>query len=81
MFINTSPLNMASSIPMSELRDKLSCPICFEIYDDSPRLPKALPCLHTVCLDCLHKLEKQRKGRRGALQCRVCRWVGDRHAY
>ncbi|XP_022079853.1 tripartite motif-containing protein 45-like [Acanthaster planci] len=31
----------------------LSCPRCRQPYDDQTRVPKSLPCLHTLCIHCL----------------------------
>ncbi|XP_052124748.1 uncharacterized protein LOC113209648 [Frankliniella occidentalis] len=34
----------------------LECDVCFERFDGADRLPKVLPCGHTVCLQCLRRL-------------------------
>ena len=39
------------SIPFRK-RDDLICPVCFDVYI-SPRL---LPCVHSVCIECIAKL-------------------------
>lgn len=42
---------------MSELRDKLiECPVCLETYDSVRRLPRTLPCVHSLCLPCAARL-------------------------
>ena len=50
---------MASSQPMqlpSMMADALSCCICFLQYDLQSRMPKILPCHHSVCLSCADEL-------------------------
>ena len=43
---------MESFNPTDLCEDLVCCVICFEPFSDS-RIPKALPCLHTFCSDCL----------------------------
>ncbi|XP_071958694.1 RING finger protein nhl-1-like [Antedon mediterranea] len=47
----------------------LECPVCFEEYHLVTKLPKMLPCQHTLCLSCLMRLKK--KDHR--IKCPVCR--------
>lgn len=49
----------------------MACPICFESYTDERgrHLPKALPCLHTLCSVCLPDLEFGN----GFITCPICR--------
>ena len=37
-------------------QDSLSCGVCFESFDTTTHLPKALPCLHTFCCSCIQSL-------------------------
>ncbi|XP_072036558.1 uncharacterized protein [Amphiura filiformis] len=46
-------MNMAE-----DLLQLLECHICSEVFDDSDRKPKVLPCQHTFCLACLRKMAK-----------------------
>ncbi|XP_026288220.2 uncharacterized protein LOC113213386 isoform X2 [Frankliniella occidentalis] len=43
----------------------MDCSICFEKYDQQERVPKVVPCGHTVCLLCL--------GRSDRRECPTCR--------
>ena len=36
---------------LHNLREKVSCPVCLEIFTD----PRHLPCLHNFCLECLKR--------------------------
>ncbi|XP_074873374.1 RING finger protein 225-like [Carettochelys insculpta] len=50
----------------------LDCVICFSPYDRLFKVPKALACGHTFCLECLARLSvASEQGR--ALRCPVCR--------
>ncbi|XP_078661215.1 E3 ubiquitin-protein ligase TRIM32-like [Branchiostoma floridae x Branchiostoma belcheri] len=49
------------------LDDFLSCAICFKPYTR----PKALPCLHTFCQECLE--QQQRAATARLLRCSICR--------
>ena len=35
--------------------DMLTCCLCFELYNTTQQVPKALPCQHTFCVPCLDK--------------------------
>ena len=42
-----------------ELDDSAFCPVCFECYSESGvAVPRLLPCTHTMCHACVHKLIK-----------------------
>lgn len=51
-------------------RDLLECPVCNEPYDEEDRIPLLLPCQHTFCTVCLHKIHKHDK-----INCPTCRGV------
>ena len=61
---------MATSIQhdlVSAVEHEISCPICFEDFEE----PKCLPnCAHNVCQQCLQGMEKKRNN---VLECPVCR--------
>ena len=43
----------------------VECEVCFEVFEnEGSQCPKLLPCIHTLCVKCLRKLEK-----RGEIQC------------
>ena len=65
---------MASLNPrklQSQMVDALSCTICFNSNDLVSRVPKAFPCLHTICLACADELCQQTYG--STFPCPVCR--------
>ncbi|KAK3911124.1 E3 ubiquitin-protein ligase TRIM32 [Frankliniella fusca] len=43
----------------------MDCSVCQEDYNEEERVPKVLPCGHTVCLQCVRRLQ----------QCPTCRTV------
>uniref|UniRef100_A0A1I7WY03 RING-type domain-containing protein n=1 Tax=Heterorhabditis bacteriophora TaxID=37862 RepID=A0A1I7WY03_HETBA len=45
--------NSISPIPMVDLH---ACGICFQLYDETVRVPKILFCGHTYCLSCMNSL-------------------------
>ena len=45
------------------MADITECSVCFEEYTD----PKILPCIHTLCLNCLKTLNKGRR-----ITCPMC---------
>ncbi len=54
--------------------DFLSCPVCHEDYDGVERLPKSLPCTHTLCLKCVVLIIRQLGGyfTVDCPECRTC---------
>ncbi|XP_078695026.1 E3 ubiquitin-protein ligase TRIM32-like [Branchiostoma floridae x Branchiostoma belcheri] len=48
-----------------QIREELSCSICLELFTR----PKALPCQHTFCQDCLEAHAREE----GAFECPTCR--------
>ena len=56
---------------LSQVRDSLSCGVCFERYDGSTHLPKMLPCQHTFCSSCIESL-KDACVLVDAFECPVC---------
>ena len=57
----------------SQMLDALSCIICFQPYDMESRLPKVLPCLHTVCLTCANELCRGQGVYAPTFPCPTCR--------
>ena len=45
-------------------RTMAECEVCCEVFDKGLQCPKILPCIHTLCVKCLRKLEKY-----GEIQC------------
>ena len=54
----------------SKFKENLTCSLCFEVYNDSDRLPKGLPCFHTFCLSCLEKYVQKKLDFK--LPCPLC---------
>ena len=52
------------------LEKQVQCPICLETYRD----PKALPCLHAYCQECVQRL-LQRQQRNQEVECPQCHSV------
>ncbi|CAJ0592634.1 unnamed protein product [Cylicocyclus nassatus] len=59
-----------TSAPMVDLH---ACGICFQLYDESERLPKVLSCGHTNCLTCLNSWVKHSSSPFPV--CSICRRV------
>ena len=57
---------------MARKRDSLahilSCAVCFEDYDDRHRIPRLLPCSHSLCEPCITDLIES-----NTLKCPICR--------
>ena len=66
---------MAFSIPATGFVSHLNCSICVEVFSD----PRALPCMHTFCRDCLQSyitcLNRKTDIRSRGFECPVCRNV------
>ena len=57
---------------MAESADYPVCSVCLEEFThDGDKVPKLLPCSHTLCVSCLEKL--RRANRWGPIQCPECR--------
>ena len=63
-----SPLYIPSDSPLGKLAQQINCPICLETYQQ----PKALPCLHTYCRDCVQRLVNHRTEDQ-VISCPQCR--------
>ena len=59
---------MASSLAETISTNFLNCSICFETYRD----PRALPCQHGFCRECLEQCIESSEDK-GTLVCPVCR--------
>ena len=52
---------------LHDLREEVSCPVCYNIYTD----PKQLQCLHSFCLQCLQQWHRTSHGR-DTIRCPKC---------
>ncbi|CAC5418975.1 TRIM2_3 [Mytilus coruscus] len=60
---------MSTAVNIEELKKQfLECPICNELFNDTDRHPRVLPCLHSYCYTCLKKLIEQSK-----YMCLLCK--------
>ncbi|KAK6019429.1 zinc finger, C3HC4 type [Ostertagia ostertagi] len=66
----------SNSVKSAALVDLHACGICYQLYNDSERLPKVLSCGHTNCLTCLNSWQKH--GSSPFPICAVCRKVTRR---
>ena len=53
---------------LDNLKEEVTCSVCQELFRD----PKQLPCLHSLCLNCLNRLAATRALNR-KIECPVCR--------
>src|SRR6218665_793720 len=52
------------------LREITECPICMSVFTD----PKMLPCIHTLCVECLNRTgEAEQKKSEDKMPCPLCR--------
>ena len=56
---------------VDKLKENLTCPICLELFDRDRKLAKALPCMHTICFQCVD----QYIGLQNRYNCPICREV------
>ena len=61
----------ASSLASKIDNNFLECSICRESYND----PRALPCLHPFCCECLEKLAKTCSEDGTSVKCPLCQKV------
>ena len=58
---------------MDSLQDTLSCPVCFEEFEENDgHVPRLLPCSHTLCHTCIRQLMQNYR-----LECPTCRMKHD----
>ena len=62
--------NVQLSATAAKLREELTCPTCLDLYTD----PRALPCQHAYCKDCLRLLNDASPNRQ-SIDCPECRSV------
>ena len=67
--LHSCHFNMACSLPVSELQCHVKCGVCLEIYDNN-RVPKILPCQHTLCARCIQELPTRSQT---WIACPICR--------
>ena len=60
----------AASVPQSQMKEIVTCTLCFEVFNSAEKLPKGLPCMHTFCLECLEKYVKNQLDL--VLPCPLC---------
>ena len=57
------------SLGFKKLEEQLTCPVCFDCYDN----PKTLPCLHSFCLKCIQQLPVDLDEAKYQISCPTCR--------
>ena len=55
--------------PLQKLEEQLTCPVCLELYKN----PKALPCQHNFCQDCVGPCPRELRDGKYFLKCPTCR--------
>ena len=69
---NPSPNQQPPPFPQQLSRHhngmEVTCPICFDVYNDKMRIPRILTCGHTFCQHCLMDLRTS-----NILTCPTCR--------
>ena len=67
--------NMATSSVYEDLKDLVTCDICFEPYEG--REPRILPCVHSFCSPCIQEIltatRKRSMKRTDDIACPVCK--------
>ena len=54
----------------NKLKESLTCSMCLEIFNHADKVPKALPCGHSFCLDCLQQYVQTQTSNK--LKCPLC---------
>ena len=62
---------MATGGFSEEVADVAECSVCTERFNDTDRIPKSLPCLHTFCIVCLDGYCKAKL--ENTISCPTCR--------
>ena len=65
---------MASlGVTLAKLKDNLTCPLCYEVFEEDDRQPKGLPCYHSICYECLDRYVK--KNTEEDYHCPMCQAI------
>ena len=64
---------MANASTKKRLEDILTCCLCFELYNTTQKVPKALPCQHTFCAPCLAKYMQTADENGQEYKCPMCK--------
>ena len=65
--------NMTAVGTKKKLEDILTCCLCYELYNTTEKVPKALPCLHTFCAPCLDKHMQTADENGEEYKCPMCK--------
>ena len=63
----------ATNTAKRKLEDILTCCLCFELYNSTQKVPKALPCQHTFCAPCLDKYMETADEHGEEYKCPMCK--------
>ena len=63
----------ATNTTKKKLEDILTCCLCFELYNTTDKVPKALPCQHTFCAPCLDKYIQTADENGQEYKCPMCK--------
>ncbi len=60
---------------MSSFGDPTTCPVCLEKYNLKERIPRILPCIHSLCTECIGSLMTRPDYGQPQLKCPQCRKI------